>query len=36
MDVQEIRWDGTDSIDLIQNTEKWHVLVNAVKNFWVP
>jgi hypothetical protein len=27
---------GMDWIDLAQNMERWHALVNAVTNLWVP
>ena len=36
MDIQEVRWGGTDWIDLVQDKNKWRALVNAVMNLWVP
>jgi hypothetical protein len=27
---------GVDWIDLAQDNDKWHALVNTVINFWVP
>jgi hypothetical protein len=36
MDLREIGWDGMDWIDLTQDRDQWMVLVNMVKNIWVP
>jgi hypothetical protein len=36
MDLREIRWDGMDWIDLVQDMDRWRALVNAVMNLWVP
>jgi len=27
---------GVESTDLIQDTDRWRSLVNAVMNFWIP
>jgi len=34
-DIQEIGWEGMDSIELAQVREKWRADVNAVMNFRV-
>jgi hypothetical protein len=36
MDLRDIRWDGTDWIDLAQDRDQWRSLVNTVTNFRVP
>jgi hypothetical protein len=37
MDRREIRWDGGDWIDMVQdNRDQWKALVNRVLNLWVP
>jgi hypothetical protein len=36
MDLGEIRWNGMDWIDLVQNRDQWGALVNTVMNFLVP
>jgi hypothetical protein len=36
MDLQEVRWDSMDWIDLNQDRDKWWALVNVVRNLWVP
>jgi len=33
MDLQEIRWGGTDWIALAQDRDRWWALVNAVGTF---
>jgi hypothetical protein len=32
------KWDvgGTDCIDLVQDMDRWHTLMNAIMNFLVP
>ena len=31
------KWEGgKEWIDLAQNNDRWHALVNAVVNLWVP
>jgi hypothetical protein len=36
MDLQEVRGEGMDWIDLAQDRDRWQVLVNAVMNLGVP
>jgi hypothetical protein len=36
MDLREIRLDGMDWIDLVQDRYQWWALVNTVMNFRVP
>jgi hypothetical protein len=36
MDLREIRWDGMDWIDLVQNRDQWRALINAIMNLRVP
>jgi hypothetical protein len=35
MDLREVRWDGTDWIDMAQDRNQWRALVNTVINFRV-
>jgi hypothetical protein len=35
MDLQEVGWESMDWIDLVQDSDRWWSLVNAVKNLWV-
>jgi hypothetical protein len=36
IDLREIGWDGTDWIDLTQDSDQWKDLVNMVMNLRVP
>jgi hypothetical protein len=36
MDLREIRWGGTDWIDLAQGRDQWRALVKKVMNLRVP
>jgi hypothetical protein len=36
MDLREVGWEGMDWIELIQDRDRWWVLVNAVTNLRVP
>ena len=35
-DIQEVGWEGFDSIDLAEDGDGWWVVVNAVMNLPVP
>jgi hypothetical protein len=36
MDLKEVRWEGTNCIDMAQNRGRWRALVIAVMNLRVP
>jgi hypothetical protein len=36
MDLQEVERGGMDRIELAQNRNRWHPLVNATMKLWVP
>jgi hypothetical protein len=36
MDLREVGWNGTDWIDVAQDTDQRRALVNTVMNFLVP
>ena len=33
MDLQEVRWGGTDQVAVAQDRDRWWALVNAVRTF---
>jgi hypothetical protein len=36
MDLEEIKWDGVDWIDVAQDRDQWMALVNTVLNLRIP
>ena len=36
MDLQKLEWGDVDSFALLQDRERWRVLVSAVMNRFVP
>jgi hypothetical protein len=36
MDLREVRWDGRDWIDLVQDRHRCRAHVDTVMNLWVP
>jgi hypothetical protein len=36
MDLREIKLDGMDLIDLVQDRDQWRALMNTVMNLRVP
>jgi hypothetical protein len=36
MDLQEVRYEGKDWIELAMDRDRWHTPLNAGMNFWVP
>ena len=36
MDIQEVRWEGMDWMDLVQEKERWRAVVKAVMNLRAP
>jgi len=36
MDLQQVKCEGMDWIELAQGTDRWRALVTAVMNLWVP
>ena len=36
IDIQEVKWEGTNWIDLTRDRKRWRAVVNAVMNIWVP
>jgi hypothetical protein len=35
-DIQEVRWEGVDWIDMAQDRGRWRAVVNAIMNLRVP
>jgi len=36
VDLQEVGWEGTGWLDLVEDRENWRAFVNNVMYFWVP
>jgi hypothetical protein len=36
MDLQEVRYGGMDWIEVVQDRDRWHKIVNAVMNILIP
>jgi hypothetical protein len=36
MDLWEVGYGCVDWMELVQDRDKWHALVSAVMNLWVP
>jgi hypothetical protein len=36
IDLKEIRWDGVDWFDRVQDRDQWRALLNMVLNLRVP
>jgi hypothetical protein len=36
LDLREMGWDGTDWIDLAQDSNRWRAVANTVMNLCVP
>jgi hypothetical protein len=36
IDLQEVKWEGTDWIDLTQDRDRWRALLNRVMNLRIP
>jgi hypothetical protein len=36
MDLRDIKWDGVDSIDMVQDRDQRRALVSTVMNLRVP
>jgi len=34
--LEQIGWEEVDWTDLVQNKDKWWVVVKTVINFWIP
>jgi hypothetical protein len=34
MDLRQISWEGVDWIQLVQESDRWRSVVNAVMNLW--
>jgi len=34
--ILEIKWEGVDWMNLLQNRDKWLAVVNTVMKLWVP
>jgi hypothetical protein len=36
MNLKEVRYEGADWIQLVQDRDQWKVLVKIIMNLWIP
>jgi len=36
MDLRQIKWEGMEWMNLVQDRDQWCALVNTVMNLWIP
>jgi hypothetical protein len=36
MDLREIRWEGVDWMNVVEDRDWWQAFVNKVMDLWVP